>query len=338
MGRIAERLARVSATTRRGALALGALLATASRTRPASGHERRSTVWLTGERDPQTALARIFARLPADFATGKRLALKANFNSADPFPAATAPDTLEALVARLTAMRPSRFTVAERSGMGDTRAVLERAGVPRLAARHRLEVEVLEGLGPEGWVAVQRPDLHWRRGFLLARAFADADLVVQTCCLKTHRFGGHFTMALKNAVGAVAKFDPQDGYDYMRELHSSPHQRAMIAEISTAFRQDLVVMDARKGFRTGGPESGTLVEPGLFLASRDPVAIDAVGVAILRRYGTTPEVATGPLFAQAQLARAAELGIGVGSAAAIELEGLDEAGRRAAEELRPWLV
>ncbi len=327
------------ATTRRAALALGGAVAlsglksTAAKAKPA-----QAAVWITGARDPNEALARIFTRLPADFAAGKRVALKANFNSADPFPAATAPDTLEALLAQLAAMRPSRLTLAERSGMGDTRSVLERADVPKLAARFGLELIVLDGLAPAGWVPVRRPELHWQRGFLLARAFAEAERVVQTCCLKTHRFGGHFTMALKNAVGAVAKFDPTDGYDYMRELHSSPHQRAMIAEISTAFRSDLVIMDARKGFRLGGPESGTLITPGLFLASTDPVAIDAVGVALLRRFGTTPEVARGPIFAQEQLARAAELGIGVASAAAIELIGLDEAGTRAAEEIRRLLV
>lgn len=327
------------ATTRRAALVLGGAVAlsglksTAAKAKPA-----QAAVWITGARDPNEALARIFTRLPADFAAGKRVALKANFNSADPFPAATAPDTLEALLAQLAAMRPSRLTLAERSGMGDTRSVLERADVPKLAARFGLELIVLDGLAPAGWVPVRRPELHWQRGFLLARAFAEAERVVQTCCLKTHRFGGHFTMALKNAVGAVAKFDPTDGYDYMRELHSSPHQRAMIAEISTAFRSDLVIMDARKGFRLGGPESGTLITPGLFLASTDPVAIDAVGVALLRRFGTTPEVARGPIFAQEQLARAAELGIGVASAAAIELIGLDEAGTRAAEEIRRLLV
>ncbi len=28
----------------------------------------------------------------------------------------------------------------------------------------------------------------------------------------------------------VAKYDPEDGYNYMSELHSSGHQRHMIAE------------------------------------------------------------------------------------------------------------
>jgi uncharacterized protein (DUF362 family) len=335
MTREADRRHPFVRATRRAALALGALAGMAARPARASP---RATVWLSGERDPRRVLDRLAAQLPRDLAAGKRVAVKANFNSADPFPAATAPDTLDALLAWLAAQRPARLHLAERSGMGDTRVVLERAGVPRLAGRYGCEVEVLDATGAEGWVAVRGPGLHWRRGFLLARSFAEAELVVQTCCLKTHRFGGRFTMALKNAVGAVAKFDPRDGWDYMRELHASPHQRAMIAEISTAFRHDLILVDARKGFRTGGPEAGTLVEPGLFLASRDPVAIDAVGVAILRRYGTTPELTAGPIFAREQLARAAELGIGVESVAAIELRGLDEAGARAAEELRPFLA
>ncbi|KYK37412.1 MAG: hypothetical protein AYK18_09955 [Theionarchaea archaeon DG-70] len=64
---------------------------------------------------------------------------------------------------------------------------------------------------------------HWGRGFLLANAFVDADCVISTCCLKTHRFGGHFTLSLKNSVGAIACYDPRDKYDYMGELHQSPH-------------------------------------------------------------------------------------------------------------------
>jgi len=37
------------------------------------------------------------------------------------------------------------------------------------------------------------------------KTFLEAEKVVQTCCLKTHRFGGHFTLSLKNSVGLVAK-------------------------------------------------------------------------------------------------------------------------------------
>jgi uncharacterized protein (DUF362 family) len=154
-----------------------------------------------------------------------------------------------------------------------------------------------------------------------------ADVTIQTCCLKTHRFGGHFTMSLKNSVGMVARYDPEDNYDYMGELHSSPHQREMIAEINASYSPAIVVMDAIKGFSHGGPESGTLVEPGLMLASSDRIAIDACGVAILRTYGTTPEVAKGGIFGLPQLKRAAELGLGAKSAEDIEIIPLNDGAR-----------
>ncbi len=58
--------------------------------------------------------------------SGKNVALKANFNSADPFPASTHLDTLRAIVETLKGTGASEITIAERSGMGDTKEVLER--------------------------------------------------------------------------------------------------------------------------------------------------------------------------------------------------------------------
>lgn len=88
-------------------------------------------------------------------------------------------------------------------------------------------------------------------------------------------------MSLKNSIGMVAKRVPGIMYDYMWELHSSPYQRLMIAEVNRFYKTDLIVMDAVKAFVNGGPERGKIVEPNLLLASKDRVAIDAVGVAIL---------------------------------------------------------
>ncbi|MEM2929184.1 MAG: hypothetical protein QXP60_09495, partial [Nitrososphaerota archaeon] len=55
------------------------------------------------------------------------------------------------------------------------------------------------------------------------------------------------------------------------------------------------------------------------LASKDRVAIDAVGVAILRSYGSTKEVMKGRIFELEQIKRAAEINIGVKSASDIKL-------------------
>ena len=79
----------------------------------------------------------------------------------------------------------------------------------------------------------------------------------------------------------------------MRELHSSPYQRQMIAEINQAYSPSLVVMDGIEAFVTGGPDKGIRENPGVLLASSDRIAIDAVGVAVLRLYGITPEVSAG---------------------------------------------
>ncbi len=74
-----------------------------------------------------------------------------------------------------------------------------------------------------------------------------------------------------------------------------------------------------EAFVDGGPDRGTRVEAGVMLAGTDRVAMDAVGVAILRLLGTTPEVSRGSIFEQDQIARAAELGLGVSSAKQIQL-------------------
>jgi len=59
---------------------------------------------------------------------------------------------------------------------------------------------------------------------------------MESCCLKTQMYGGHFTISLKNAVGLVNKKN-------MSELHSSKNQREMIAEINGVYNPDLIMMD-----------------------------------------------------------------------------------------------
>ncbi len=264
--------------------------------------------------------------------TDGTVALKANYNSDDPFPATTHPMTLNSIAQHL--IKSARTLVmAERSGMGNTTAVLENRGVLDLSRKLGFKLLNLDFARPEDWQDIQAEDLHWRQGFKIARTFTEADRVVQTCCLKTHRFGGHFTMSLKNSVGMIASRIKGTTYDYMRELHSSPYQRLMIAEINHFYPTDLILMDAAEGFSRGGPDQGTSIKPGLLLASRDRVAIDAVGVALLRLYGTTPEVMRGRIFEQEQIARAASLGIGVDQARKIDLIALDDQGQRAAEAI-----
>jgi uncharacterized protein (DUF362 family) len=267
----------------------------------------------------------------------KTVFLKPNYNSADPSPGSTHAATLRALVERLWAMGAQRITLGDRSGMGDTRTVLQAMGVFDLASELAFETMVFDELRAEDWVPADAPGSHWRRGFYVARPCLEAQAVVQTCNLKTHRFGGHFTLSLKNSVGLAAKSVPGAGYNYMTELHNSADQRRMIAEINAAYTPALIVLDGVEAFTSGGPDVGTKVEAGVVLASADRIALDAVGVAILRDLGTTANVQRGRVFAQEQIARAVELGLGVAQPEAITILA-DEADSRAyADRLRPIL-
>jgi uncharacterized protein (DUF362 family) len=294
-------------------------------------------VFILKTSDRAAGVPKLLSRFNIADYSGKQVALKANFNSADPFPASTHLDTLRAIVETLKVARADGITLAERSGMGDTREVLEQMGVFSLAKTLGFEVTVLDEAGKEGWIKFERSQTHWLRGFYLAKVFHDADKIIQTCCLKTHRFGGHFTLSMKNSVGMVAKRVPGGYYDYMWELHGSPFQRQMIAEINNHYNLDVVIMDGIKAFITGGPETGMVVEPGLLLASQDRVAIDAVGAAILKLFGAKSKVGEADVFEQDQIKRAAELGFGVKSSDQIKLTALNSETQEETERIEQIL-
>jgi uncharacterized protein (DUF362 family) len=265
------------------------------------------------------------------------VAVKANYNSADPFPASTHIETLRTLMAELKRAGAAELMLAERSGIGNTRRNLELTGVISLAEELDFKVVVLNEEGKESWVKVDKKGTNWLRGFYVAKVFLEADRVVQTCCLKTHRFGGHFTMSLKNSVGLIAKRVPGGIYDYMMELHTSRKQRLKIAELNKFYNVDLIVMDAMKAFVEKGPEKGRVIKPCLLLAGSDRVAVDAVGVAILRKYGSTKNVMKGRIFELDQIRRASELGVGVKTASEIKITPVDEDSHEIVAELEKIL-
>jgi uncharacterized protein (DUF362 family) len=271
---------------------------------------------------------------------GKSVILKPNFNTADPAPGSTHNDTLRSLVLALKEMGAREITLAERSGPGDsTHHIMETKGVLHMAKELGFDILDLQAMDRDGWVLVKPKDSHWKDGFLFPKIYREAESIVQTCCLKTHQFGGHFTLSLKCSVGMVPPgLGPGGDYPYMNELHSSPYQRQMIAEINTAYSPDLIVLDGVEAFVDGGPHIGKRVNADVMLAGTDRIAIDAVGVVILRLLGTTPEVSKGRIFEQDQIKRAAELGLGVTSAEQIEIITGDKESEEYAEKVREILA
>ena len=269
---------------------------------------------------------------------GKAVVLKPNFNTADPAPGSTHNDTLRSLVLKLQEMGASKITLAERSGPSDTtQHIMETKGILHMAKELGFNIVNLQEIDRDGWVLVKPEDSHWENGFLFPKIYQEAESIVQTCCLKTHQFGGHFTLSLKCSVGMVPPGLRGGDYPYMGELHRSPNQRQMIAEINTAYTPDLVVLDGVEAFVEGGPHIGKRVNANVIIAGTDRIAIDAVGVAVLRMLGTTPEVSQGKIFGQDQIARAVELGLGVSSPEQIEIVTGDKESEEYAEKVREVL-
>lgn len=298
---------------------------------PSTGRGK-TRVALIKTADRAAGIKRAIRLLGVNPVSGKRVLLKPNFNTADPFPASTHNDTLVHLIAELREMGAQSITIGERSGPPDTADVLKEKGIYELCKRLDVGLINFEELPPEGWVRVSPPGNHWRDGFLVAKPVLDAECVVTTCCLKTHGYGGVFTMSLKLSVGITHKKN-------MRELHTSfLSQRKMIAEINQAYAPALIVLDGIEVFVDKGPMEGPKKRADVILAGTDRVAIDAVGVAVLKELGSNKEIMGRPIFAQEQIARAVELGLGVRSAGDIEIVTDDEAGGRYGEKLRQILA
>jgi uncharacterized protein (DUF362 family) len=251
---------------------------------------------------------------------GKEVLIKPNFNTADPTPGSTHNDTLVALAEELWAMGASKISLGERSYLS-TRQVMEQKGIISLMKKRDVQIIDFDDLDDAGWIEFKPDNSHWKNGFRIARPILETESLVSSCCLKTHQFGGVFTMSLKLHVGVVPTF--RHGYEYMAQLHRSPHQQKMIAEINEPFSPDLVVLDGIDVFVDGGPSTGKRVKGNVFLASQDRVAVDAVGIAILKVLGSNAAIMEKKIFEQEQIARAAELGLGASSPLEIDVVPAD---------------
>jgi len=284
--------------------------------------------------DRKAGVASSIRALKTNPAKNKHVLIKPNFNTADLVPGSTHNDTLVSLVEEMWKMGAKSVSIGERS-YPPTRQVMEEKGIVPLMEKLDAKIIDFDDLEKKDWVEFKPKESHWRNGFRIARPIVEAECLVSTCCLKTHQYGGVFTMSLKLHVGVVPT--TRHGFDYMRELHSSPHQRRMIAEINVPFRPHLIVLDGVDAFVDGGPMTGKRVKANVFLAGTDRVAIDAVGVALLKSLGSNDQIMKPKIFDQEQIARAAELGIGASSASEIELVAVDDQSRESCTRVQEIL-
>lgn len=229
-------------------------------------------------------------------AKGDEVLLKPNYNSADAPSASTEPEFLKAVVELLYAHGAGKVVVGESSMQTlSTRKAMTKTGT----------LEELKNTGAEmaffddgKWVKTNVGGKYLKAVSLPERAL-QADKLVYCCCMKTH-FRADFTLSLKLAFG-FSKGSERMAF-HLRYL------KEKLVDLNLVVHPNLILMDGRKCFITGGPFSGDVREPKVILASGDRVALDVESIRIIESFEGS-KLKDDP-WSYTQIRRAVELGIG----------------------------
>lgn len=229
-----------------------------------------------------------------------KVLVKPNFNSPDPYPASTDPEFLHAAV-KILLEAGARVTIGESAGgvWRPTVNVFRKLKLYELAAGLGVKLVAFEE-EPKEWVRINIPG-NYLKSVTVPRVAYEADRLVYLPCMKTHRLA-RFSGALKLNFGLVHPGE-------RRAFHAG-HLEQKLGEANLWGLPDLVIMDGRKSFVTGGPSRGRVVEPGLILASADPVAVDMEAVKVLMAYRASNRLLAPELVPHIRTAR--ERGLGPG--------------------------
>jgi uncharacterized protein (DUF362 family) len=232
---------------------------------------------------------------------GERVMVKPNFNSADPYPGSSDLEFVKVVIRMLTEAG-AKVVVGESSGgiWRPTRRVMEKLDAVRQLTDMGAEVIAFDDKERRwDWVRV-RVDGDYIREVTVPGSVYEADKIVYLPCMKTHRFA-RFSLSLKLAIGLVHPGE-------RRRMHMRNLERKT-AEFSLALQPDLIIMDGRKSFVSGGPDKGELVEPGVIMASGDLVAIDVEALKILGSYKAKNRLLPNP-YDSPQIMSALKHGLG----------------------------
>jgi len=148
--------------------------------------------------------------------------------------------------------------------------------------------------------------------------------VINLACVKTHVLA-RYTMAMKNFIGIIDA-DSRRYYHRIRTQQGYDAFAALIAEMSLAIRPSLHILDGTAAFVAGGPSDGKVVHPRVVIASRDLIATDIAGIAVLRHHGTTADIQGHSPWTQPKIRYGIALGLGAKGPEEIDVhaEGVQE--------------
>jgi len=264
---------------------------------------------------------------------GQTILIKPNVNTGDAYPGSTNPEVLYEIIKLVWEHDPKRVIVGDRSMfLRDTMDEMKRAKIDLAILDANAELMTFDYMRWE----LMNPDnsINWPKGYHVAEIISQVDHVINVPVIKTH-FLAWFTMSIKNFVGIVhgndrvlfhnklGGFGPprRSGQQVQEPKADYPAFANMIAELGLAVKPSLNIMDGTKAFVSGGPSEGDVVEPKLIVASKDRIATDVTGLAILKHYGTEERIQGRRVWEQPMIARGVEIGLGISDFSQMTLKG-----------------
>ena len=223
----------------------------------------------------------------------------------------------------IRAQGPERLIVGDQTFyVQSTMANVRRSGLETAVRAHGAEFVAFDDLPRRHLRLVAAR--HWPDGYRIPAMLDQVQHVINLACVKTHVLA-RYTMAMKNFIGVIDA-DSRRYYHRIRAQQGYDAFAALMAEMSLAIRPALHILDGTSAFVAGGPSDGTAVHPRLVIASRDMLATDVTGLAVLRHHGTTADIQNHSPWTQPKIRYGIALGLGVKGPDEIEVrsEGLQE--------------
>lgn len=200
--------------------------------------------------------------------------IKPACNSPFNFPATTDLEVIRAVV-ELVRTRTDHITIGDSSGFihKPTRDAFDGMGLTGLA--REMGVPLLD-FDEHAWKTRADSRAHKLVQVQTTEKLDEFDRLIFLPTMRTHAWA-RITMALKLGMGLLPVKD-------RKQMHRTALEE-MIGEMNLYFTPDLVILDGRKCFISGGPDHGEERAPGVILASTGRTAVDIEAVRMLNELG-----------------------------------------------------
>lgn len=243
----------------------------------AAGGPQATVALVTGARAAATRRAvELLGGMEAFVKRGSRVVLKPNMSWASPIASAvnTHPEVVAAVAGMCVAAGAREVLVLDHT-IKEPEKCLQISGI-REACSSLKNVHVFAANHEKLYTKLSIAGGKVLRSVDIVKDVLDCDTFINLPCAKSHTTTG-VTLGMKNLMGVI--------WD-RRTLHADVDINHALADLTSAVKISLTIVDASRALTTGGPAGpGLVTEPKTIIAGTDPVAVDAVAVGVADWYG-----------------------------------------------------